>query len=50
MGPDHVVVGTDYPYDMGDEDIVALVRSAELPDGAVEQILGDTAARLLKLL
>ena len=50
MGADHVVVGTDYPFDMGDEDIVALVRSAELPDGAVEQILGDTAARLLKLL
>jgi aminocarboxymuconate-semialdehyde decarboxylase len=50
MGPDHVVVGTDYPYDMGDEAIVALVRSADLPDGAVEQILGGTAARLLKLL
>ena len=50
MGADHVVVGTDYPYDMGDDAIVGLVRSAALPDGAVDKILGGTAARLLKLL
>ncbi len=50
MGPDHVVVGTDYPYDMGDEHVVDLVRSADLPADAEDAVLGGTAARLLKLL
>jgi len=50
MGPDHVVVGTDYPYDMGDEGVVELVRSADLPPDDVAAVLGGTAARLLKLL
>lgn len=50
MGAGQVVVGSDYPYDMGDEHVVELIRAARLPDGAAEQILGGTAARLLKLL
>lgn len=49
MGADHVVVGTDYPYDMGDQDVVGLVRSANLPEGAEDAILGGTAASLLGL-
>ncbi|SHK58940.1 aminocarboxymuconate-semialdehyde decarboxylase [Pseudonocardia thermophila] len=48
MGADHVVVGTDYPYDMGDEHVVELIREA-LPTDAAEQVLGATAARLLGL-
>lgn len=50
MGADHVVVGTDYPYDMGDDDVVALVTSmTDLPMAERDLILGGTAARLLQL-
>ncbi|MDP1804030.1 MAG: amidohydrolase family protein, partial [Acidimicrobiales bacterium] len=50
LGADHVVVGTDYPYDMGDEDAVALVRAmTDLPAASRELILGGNAARLLRL-
>ncbi|GAA1845864.1 amidohydrolase family protein [Pseudonocardia ailaonensis] len=49
MGADHVVVGTDYPYDMGDPDIVAMVRGAGLAEDEVDAILGGTAAALLGL-
>jgi aminocarboxymuconate-semialdehyde decarboxylase len=49
IGADHVVLGTDYPYDMGDADAVALVEQmTELTAGARRAILGGTAARLLK--
>jgi aminocarboxymuconate-semialdehyde decarboxylase len=42
-GSDHIVLGTDHPFDMGDPDPVATVRAAGLdPDE-----LGDTAMRLL---
>jgi aminocarboxymuconate-semialdehyde decarboxylase len=42
-GADHIVLGTDHPFDMGDPDPVATVRAAGLdPDQ-----LGDTALRLL---
>ncbi len=50
LGGDHVVVGTDYPYDMGDADVVGLVEGmTSLSDTARTQILGGTAAALLKL-
>lgn len=50
MGADHVVVGTDYPYDMGFYDPVAQVDKVPgLSDGDRAQILGGTAARLLRL-
>jgi aminocarboxymuconate-semialdehyde decarboxylase len=42
-GTDHIVLGSDHPFDMGDPDPVATVRAAGLdPDQ-----LGDTAMRLL---
>lgn len=49
-GADHVLLGTDYPYDMGEEDPVGLVLSVDgLDDKQVTQIVGGNAARLLKL-
>jgi aminocarboxymuconate-semialdehyde decarboxylase len=48
LGADHVVVGTDYPYDMGSYDPVGLV--ARTPGLSVEErrmILGATAEALL---
>jgi aminocarboxymuconate-semialdehyde decarboxylase len=50
MGADHVVVGTDYPYDMGYDDPVGLVETT--PGLSAEdraRILGRTAAALLGL-
>lgn len=50
MGADHVVVGTDYPFDMGHYDPLGQVAAvASLSDEDRELIRGDTARRLLKL-
>jgi aminocarboxymuconate-semialdehyde decarboxylase len=47
-GADHVLLGTDYPYDMGETDPVGLVSKVEdLDDDARLLVLGGNAARLL---
>jgi len=49
-GTDHVLLGTDYPYDMGEEDPVGLISSVPgLKPAEREAILGRNAGRLLKL-
>jgi len=49
-GADHVLLGTDYPYDMGDEDPLALIgRTPRLSQEQVDLISGGNAARLLGL-
>jgi aminocarboxymuconate-semialdehyde decarboxylase len=49
-GADHVLLGSDYPYDMGDNDPVGLVRRVEgLDDKEQAMVLGGNAARLLGL-
>lgn len=50
FGEDHIMVGTDYPYDMGHPGQPDWIRGAGFlsPDG-VEAILGGTAERLFKL-
>lgn len=49
-GADHVVLGTDYPYDMGDDDPLALIgRTPGLTQEQVDLISGGSAARLLGL-
>ena len=50
FGADHVVLGTDYPYDMGEEDPLGLVKQVKrLPKAARELIQGGNAARLLDI-
>ncbi len=50
MGAERVVVGTDYPYDMGDDDPVGLVEATPgISDDDRARILGGNAARLLGL-
>jgi aminocarboxymuconate-semialdehyde decarboxylase len=45
-----VLLGTDYPFDMGEEDPVGLINSVpRLPSAEKEKIMGGTAARLLKI-
>lgn len=49
-GNDKVLLGSDYPFAMGDLDPVASVnRLKSLPSSESEKILGGNAARLLKL-
>jgi len=47
LGSDRILVGTDYPFEMGDLDPVEFVRSAGIAEGDVEAILTTNAARLL---
>jgi aminocarboxymuconate-semialdehyde decarboxylase len=50
FGADHVVLGTDYPYDMGEEDPLGLIAQVKrLPRASRELIQGGNAARLLKI-
>lgn len=50
MGARQVLLVSDYPYDMGDEDPVGFVEGLDgIDDKAREAILGGNAARLLKI-
>ena len=48
-GADHVVIGTDYPYDMGYYKPLEFVNGAKLTRAQKEQIIGLNAAKLLGL-
>jgi aminocarboxymuconate-semialdehyde decarboxylase len=49
-GPGHVLLGTDYPYDMGEEDPLGLIGSVRgLKRADRDMIEGGNAARLLKV-
>jgi aminocarboxymuconate-semialdehyde decarboxylase len=48
FGADHLIMGTDYPYDMGEFDPIGHVRSVEqLSDATVAAIAGGNARRVL---
>jgi aminocarboxymuconate-semialdehyde decarboxylase len=47
-GPERIVLGSDYPFDMGDDDPAAHVRGLGLGPGAEEAILGANVRRLLE--
>jgi aminocarboxymuconate-semialdehyde decarboxylase len=46
-GPDHLLMGTDYPFDMAEPDPLSF--HSEIEAQARQKILGDNAARLLRL-
>ncbi len=48
-GADHVVMGTDYPFDMGVEDPVGFLERCGLDSEGKKKIMGGNAARLLKI-
>lgn len=48
-GADRVLLGSDYPFDMGTEDPLAGLRAAELPDPEFHAVRGANAATLLRL-
>jgi len=48
VGSDRVLLGTDYPFDMGEEDPVGLIsRTRAISRAGKEQVWGGNAARLL---
>jgi len=49
VGADHVVIGSDYPFDMGYERPRELVESLELPPEHAEKVFAANAKRLLKI-
>lgn len=49
MGADHLLLGTDYPFEMGDDDPVGFVRSAGLKPQDQAAILSGNATRLFDL-
>ena len=50
FGGDHILLGTDYPYDMGEEDPIGLLSKVQnLPAADRALIEGKTASNLLKL-
>jgi aminocarboxymuconate-semialdehyde decarboxylase len=47
-GSDHVLLGTDYPYDMGETDPLGLINKVSgLSPEDVDRVIGGNAARLL---
>jgi aminocarboxymuconate-semialdehyde decarboxylase len=49
FGEDHVLLGTDYPYDMGVEKPVEFIEGLKLSRAGKDKIEGGNAARLLKI-
>lgn len=49
FGDERVLLGTDYPYDMGPTDPLAFLAQARLTERSRERILGGNAARLFKI-
>jgi aminocarboxymuconate-semialdehyde decarboxylase len=49
FGAERVVLGSDYPFDMGSDDPVGALAEANLPPAAREQIEGAAALRFLGL-
>jgi aminocarboxymuconate-semialdehyde decarboxylase len=49
FGADHVLMGTDYPFDMGPTDPLGFLSSASLTQDDHALIVGGNAARLLRI-
>ncbi|MFF8969109.1 amidohydrolase family protein [Streptomyces sp. NPDC014995] len=48
-GADRVLLGSDFPFDMGAEDPLGALRAADLPDADFHAVRGGNAAALLDL-
>jgi aminocarboxymuconate-semialdehyde decarboxylase len=47
-GADRVLLGSDFPFDMGNEDPVGALRAARLTDSDFHAVRGGNAADLLR--
>ncbi|GAA2494011.1 amidohydrolase family protein [Streptomyces longisporus] len=48
-GPERVLLGSDFPFDMGTDDPLGALRAADLPEPDFHAVRGGNAAALLKL-
>jgi len=48
-GVDHIMVGTDYPFDLGDWDAAKKIEQLEIPEADQLLMLEGNAKRLLKI-
>jgi aminocarboxymuconate-semialdehyde decarboxylase len=49
MGDDRVMLGSDYPFPLGEERVGSLIRQSDLPQHAKHKLLSGNAARFLGL-
>jgi aminocarboxymuconate-semialdehyde decarboxylase len=49
MGADRVMLGSDYPFPLGEERVGSLIRQSNLPQHSKARLLCGNAARFLKL-
>ena len=49
MAEDRVMLGSDYPFPLGEHNIGSLIRTSQLPQTAKQRLLGDNAAGFLRL-
>ncbi|MEU3342810.1 amidohydrolase family protein [Streptomyces sp. NPDC002144] len=49
VGPERVLLGSDFPFDMGTDDPLGALRAADLPDADFHSVRGGNAAALLNL-
>ena len=49
MGADRVMLGSDYPFPLGEARVGTLIRQSELPDRTKRNLLGDNGWRFLHL-
>jgi aminocarboxymuconate-semialdehyde decarboxylase len=49
FGAEHVLLGSDYPYDMGDPEPVQSLRAARIDDERLKQVSGVNACKLLQI-
>ena len=48
-GPEHVLLGTDYPFDMGEDDPLGMIDQLKISEQAKNRIRGANAMELLGL-
>src|ERR1700704_1869219 len=49
MGTDRIMLGSDYPFPLGEERVGSLIRNSQLPLQVKEKLLGSNAAEFLNL-
>ena len=49
MGADRIMLGSDYPFPLGEERVGSLIRESNLPQNAKDKLLGGNAASFLGL-
>jgi aminocarboxymuconate-semialdehyde decarboxylase len=49
VGVEHVMLGSDYPFPLGEERVGSLIRQSKLPQDAKNKLLGENAERFLQV-